>query len=1615
DKVYPLLTSVVLGSVDIQHSSSRERLPVLVVGFGSRRKDAPAARRVDARQGGAVCVFSLDKINKEMDFALKMCNVGIGGAFIATSASWIKGSNPECIPYFEAEPSDVCSSATPNRHVQGNTEISLDAVVGFEQTSVATLWSYTPRQAFAVVVQKMSLFILTLDGRISKLTLRIDVENDVVKVTTSGSGISEYQRLDIQLTTDNGTWNGQPIPVGATDNIRAFMYISNGNKVMYLSLDYCRQFGTCADCTSHEGVCQWCPAERACLSEDISGPRCKTAASQTCPPKLTSFSPITVPIAGGSLLTLIGSHIGSEVDEMKRVKVFVCEQECDDVTKVDEKGTTITCTVREKCAQCSDSCNVKVTVETVDKTHNLNGKTLLSYVTPRVESVEPRHGPVSGHTQVQLSGQYIHSGSHVKVKVAGTECKIVQSLGGNLQCQVKGDNDGSPRCGPVELTIDNFRSTVPDIQFCLRENPQIKRISPVRSIESGGTVVTIEGAHLNSATRAVLVLSLTAQQDGRNTSQRYPSECNLPDQEDLETMTCPSPPVSDMDELLSDLATRRRQPSPELRHLTFDLLLELDGRNVLDDAKSSGRSDGVARAFVVYRDPTIFRFTPDTEDAFVDVLNPVVEIRGNNVPIWLPISDIQVTIGNWTCPVIEVTRRVIRCNATELAGHVIGQMVDDKTTTVIPGMETTRETRETPRETRETPRETRETPWETRETSVAWTSTLPTPPVTDGGDNDTDVGINATSGSPGGVIATEFNRSATPKQSPGGGSDDTSLKRSGRSVVSDIQQPFALEGQGPESDHEKVTTTKDRLKEFSFVFTIQIVIGNLKVDLGTITLGHDTSRPSTPSTRAPGPETEEEEDEEFSLRKVAGPVAGGALILLGIAAIVLCCQLVKSRRRTREMEKMAPYYMGSISGSAPGSKEMALPTLKDILESIMEPSRRSEVDNLIIQLNRLTIGKSIGSGNFGCVYEGLLEQDGGQPPQRVAVKTLQDGNCQSLDLKSFVQEAVLMKDFRHPHVLGLVGLSERAGPAGIAPYVILPYMENGDLLTYVRDPHVSLSLHDVIKFGADIASGMAYLSALKFVHRDLAARNCMLDSLHRAKVADFGLCRDIYEKGYYTSDNRKKLPIRWMAVESIEHGAYSTKSDVWSFGVVLWELTCRGVTPYPGVDGWDVINYLRKRRLAPPFFCPDELYNMMMLCWAKDPDKRPDFYTLHADLMAMIGQSVSAMPPLSVKRRASEGFTPLSSPTSPGSAQFKLPEVIGPMGRKAMARSNSDIEKGLVDSQLSTSASYKNIAVIGEEVAKAALENKRLSAGGVGGSGATSGSGGGVAAAAATAAGTSPANRRSSVTVVVTGPPKVAINNVNITIPTCFQHRDLSRNVAAEYISLVDNYEPAPKFSNSFKLKSRRGKKSGGGDGDAGRDRASVQKRNKKPPVAPRSSKTKSSVTDPVSLPHHHTSSTASGYSSLVFDHPDKARASAGSGRMIGVSYGMREEGNYFELETAAARASAGSVEGASGGRHSGRSSFNTGSVASLLDARSGRGSSSPSIASSRASTPGVERSSRSQLAGGSGGRSNSNASKQLPVIEQLKAEMSRNHVSQKREETSVVDDEISSCFDTDL
>jgi len=198
-------------------------------------------------------------------------------------------------------------------------------------------------------------------------------------------------------------------------------------------------------------------------------------------------------------------------------------------------------------------------------------------------------------------------------------------------------------------------------------------------------------------------------------------------------------------------------------------------------------------------------------------------------------------------------------------------------------------------------------------------------------------------------------------------------------------------------------------------------------------------------------------------------------------------------------------------------------------------------------------------------------------------------------------------------------------------FVIMEYVAKGKLQEFLRKSraeHYYGNLHgssqkltsrDLTSFCYHVAKGMAYLSSKKVVHRDLAARNVLVTEHNVCKVADFGFSRDIMIDNIYERKSEGRLPIRWMAPESLYDNIYTTKTDVWSYGVLMWEIATLGSTPYPGMSGSEVMKKVKEgHRLEKPEHCDREIFNMMFYCWDKDPAERPAFTQLVKDLEALL-------------------------------------------------------------------------------------------------------------------------------------------------------------------------------------------------------------------------------------------------------------------------------------------------------------------------------------------------------------------------------------------------------------
>uniref|UniRef100_A0A3B3W0Y7 Tyrosine-protein kinase receptor n=1 Tax=Poecilia latipinna TaxID=48699 RepID=A0A3B3W0Y7_9TELE len=269
-------------------------------------------------------------------------------------------------------------------------------------------------------------------------------------------------------------------------------------------------------------------------------------------------------------------------------------------------------------------------------------------------------------------------------------------------------------------------------------------------------------------------------------------------------------------------------------------------------------------------------------------------------------------------------------------------------------------------------------------------------------------------------------------------------------------------------------------------------------------------------------------------------------------------------------------------------------------------------DEWEVPREKITLLRELGQGSFGMVYEGIAQDIvKGEPETRVAVKTVNE-SASLRERIEFLNEASVMKAFNCHHVVRLLGVVSKGQPT----LVVMELMTHGDLKSYLRslrpdsenNPSGSPppTLKDMLQMAAEIADGMAYLNAKKFVHRDLAARNCMVAEDFTVKIGDFGMTRDIYETDYYRKGGKGLLPVRWMAPESLKDGVFTGHSDCWSFGVVLWEISTLAEQPYQGLSNEQVLKFVMDGGfLDRPDNCPERI--LMQMCWQYNPKMRPTF------------------------------------------------------------------------------------------------------------------------------------------------------------------------------------------------------------------------------------------------------------------------------------------------------------------------------------------------------------------------------------------------------------------------
>uniref|UniRef100_A0A673GD84 receptor protein-tyrosine kinase n=1 Tax=Sinocyclocheilus rhinocerous TaxID=307959 RepID=A0A673GD84_9TELE len=256
-----------------------------------------------------------------------------------------------------------------------------------------------------------------------------------------------------------------------------------------------------------------------------------------------------------------------------------------------------------------------------------------------------------------------------------------------------------------------------------------------------------------------------------------------------------------------------------------------------------------------------------------------------------------------------------------------------------------------------------------------------------------------------------------------------------------------------------------------------------------------------------------------------------------------------------------------------------------------------------IHPSHITKQKVIGAGEFGEVYRGSLKIPG-RCEVTVAIKTLKPGYTEK-QRQDFLSEASIMGQFSHKNIIRLEGVVTKFKDA----MIITEYMENGALDQYLRDHDGDLSSYQLVGMLSGIAAGMKYLSDMNYVHRDLAARNVLVNSNLECKVSDFGLSRVLedYPEGTYTTTGGK-IPIRWTAPEAIAYRKFTSASDVWSFGIVMWEVMSFGERPYWDMSNHEVMKSINEGfRLPAPMGCPSAVNQLMLQCWMQDRSKRPRF------------------------------------------------------------------------------------------------------------------------------------------------------------------------------------------------------------------------------------------------------------------------------------------------------------------------------------------------------------------------------------------------------------------------
>ncbi|XP_068225531.1 focal adhesion kinase 1 isoform X5 [Palaemon carinicauda] len=346
--------------------------------------------------------------------------------------------------------------------------------------------------------------------------------------------------------------------------------------------------------------------------------------------------------------------------------------------------------------------------------------------------------------------------------------------------------------------------------------------------------------------------------------------------------------------------------------------------------------------------------------------------------------------------------------------------------------------------------------------------------------------------------------------------------------------------------------------------------------------------------------------------KVAGTAEALTVTCPSIAAAESLADLIDGYCRLVNNTRTSLWNTKEVSGSGSSSSRQSSETggesrkagggSEDYAEIVDDEGDYSTPATKDYELERcnITVGDIIGEGQFGDVHTGTFcARDGSNVP--VAIKTCKVESELAMAEK-FLEEAYIMQQFDHPHIIKLIGICSES-----PIWIVMELARYGEMRAYLQNNKDKLNLSTLVLYAFQLSTALSYLESKKFVHRDIAARNVLVYSHDCVKLADFGLSRWVEEQSYYKA-SKGKLPIKWMAPESINFRRFTSASDVWMFGVCMWEILMLGVKPFQGIKNNDVIKRIDNgERLALPPNCPPRLYSLMSMCWTYEPSKRPSF------------------------------------------------------------------------------------------------------------------------------------------------------------------------------------------------------------------------------------------------------------------------------------------------------------------------------------------------------------------------------------------------------------------------